>query len=103
MPQRRSHVAPSAAETELSSALADLRREIDAPVEFPADVLAEAEDVIVGVLFDDIVRTLLRPSTAPIAERARAATPARERTEPAPATVERQHSRPGSARSPPRG
>ena len=66
-------------------------------------VLAEAEDVIVGVLFDDIVRTLLRPSTAPIAERARAATPARERAEPAPATVGRQHSRPGSARSPPRG
>jgi exoribonuclease R len=44
MPQRRSHVAPSAAETELSSALAVLRREIDAPVEFPADVLAEAEE-----------------------------------------------------------
>jgi len=43
MPQRRSHVAPSAAETELASALAALRGALDAPVEFPADVVAEAE------------------------------------------------------------
>ncbi len=43
MPQRRSHVAPSAAQTELASALAALRESVDAPVEFPDDVLAEAE------------------------------------------------------------
>lgn len=43
MPQRRSHVAPSAAQTELAAALAALRESLDAPVEFPADVLAEAE------------------------------------------------------------
>ncbi|WP_407360722.1 RNB domain-containing ribonuclease [Microbacterium sp. LBN7] len=42
MPQRRSHVAPSAAQTELASALAALRESVDAPIEFPADVLAEA-------------------------------------------------------------
>jgi hypothetical protein len=64
-------------------------------------VLAEAENVIVGVLFDDIVRTLVRPSTAPVAEPAGAATPGLERTEPAPATVGRRHSHPGWARSPP--
>ncbi|WP_102191838.1 RNB domain-containing ribonuclease [Microbacterium aurantiacum] len=43
MPQRRSHVAPSAAQTELAAALAALRTSLDAPVEFPASVLAEAE------------------------------------------------------------
>lgn len=43
MPQRRSHVAPSAAQTELATALAALRESVDAPIEFPADVLAEAE------------------------------------------------------------
>ncbi|WP_336500564.1 RNB domain-containing ribonuclease [Microbacterium paraoxydans] len=43
MPQRRSHVAPSAAQTELAAALAALREDLDAPTEFPADVLAEAE------------------------------------------------------------
>ena len=43
MPQRRSHVAPSAAQTELASALARLREASEAPTEFPADVLAEAE------------------------------------------------------------
>lgn len=43
MPQRRSHVAPSAAQTELASALAALRESVDAPVGFPDDVLAEAE------------------------------------------------------------
>lgn len=42
MPQRRSHVAPSAAQTELASALAALRAELDAPQEFPAAVLEEA-------------------------------------------------------------
>ncbi|MHC9044976.1 RNB domain-containing ribonuclease [Microbacterium saperdae] len=43
MPQRRSHVAPSAAQTELASALAALRESSDAPVEFSAEVRAEAE------------------------------------------------------------
>lgn len=43
MPQRRSHVAPSAAQTELASALAALRESLGAPVEFAPDVLAEAE------------------------------------------------------------
>ena len=42
MPQRRSHVAPSAAQTELASALAALRADLDAPQEFPAAVLEEA-------------------------------------------------------------
>lgn len=43
MLQRRPHVAPSAAQTELAAALAALRAALDAPVEFPADVLREAE------------------------------------------------------------
>lgn len=43
MPQRRSHVAPSAAQSELAAALAALRAEIDAPTEFSAEALAEAE------------------------------------------------------------
>ena len=43
MPQRRSHVAPSAAQTELAAALSALREDLDASTEFPADVLAEAE------------------------------------------------------------
>lgn len=43
MPQRRSHVAPSAAQTELAAALAALRESLDAPAEFPEEVLAEAE------------------------------------------------------------
>jgi len=43
MPQRRSHVASSAEQTELASALAALRESLDAPLEFSAEVLAEAE------------------------------------------------------------
>lgn len=43
MPQRRSRVAPSAAQTELAVALAALRDAVEPPAEFPADVLAEAE------------------------------------------------------------
>jgi len=42
MPQRRSHVAPSAAQSELATALAALRTEIDAPTGFPPEALAEA-------------------------------------------------------------
>ncbi|GAA1529332.1 exoribonuclease R [Microbacterium ginsengiterrae] len=45
MPQRRSHVAPSAAQSELADALAELRRSIDAPTEFSAEALAEAKTV----------------------------------------------------------
>lgn len=43
MPQRRSHVAPSAAQTELAAALAALRESLDAPTDFPTSVVAEAE------------------------------------------------------------
>lgn len=43
MPQRRSHVAPSAAQSELAAALAELRADIDAPVEFSPAALAEAD------------------------------------------------------------
>jgi len=43
MPQRRSHVAPSAEQSELASALAALRAGIEAPVEFSKESLAEAE------------------------------------------------------------
>lgn len=43
MPQRRSHVAPSAAQTDLAAALSALRENLDTPTAFPADVLAEAE------------------------------------------------------------
>ncbi|WP_449408070.1 RNB domain-containing ribonuclease [Microbacterium maritypicum] len=43
MPQRRSRVAPSAAQTELAAALAALRESLDAPAEFSAEVLTEAE------------------------------------------------------------
>ncbi|WP_309129631.1 RNB domain-containing ribonuclease [Microbacterium sp.] len=41
MPQRRSHVAPSAEQSGLASALADLRADYETP--FPAEALAEAE------------------------------------------------------------
>ena len=43
MPQRRSHVAPSAAQTELAAALSALREALDTPTAFPADALADAE------------------------------------------------------------
>ncbi|MFS0852376.1 RNB domain-containing ribonuclease [Microbacterium sp. 179-I 3D4 NHS] len=43
MPQRRSHVAPSAADSELARALAALRETVDAPREFSAEARAEAE------------------------------------------------------------
>lgn len=42
MPQRRSHVAPSAAQTELAAALSALREGLDAPTDFSPEVLAEA-------------------------------------------------------------
>jgi len=43
MPQRRSHVAASAAQSALADALAALREGIDAPVGFPTAVLDEAD------------------------------------------------------------
>lgn len=43
MPQRRSHLSPSAAQTELAAALAALRDSIDPPTDFPDAVIAEAE------------------------------------------------------------
>jgi exoribonuclease R len=42
MPQRRSHVAPSAAQSELAKALAALRESLEAPIEFSPAALAEA-------------------------------------------------------------
>ncbi|MDF2507770.1 MAG: ribonuclease, partial [Microbacterium sp.] len=43
MPQRRSHVSSSAAQTELAAALASLREASETPLDFPPVVLAEAE------------------------------------------------------------
>lgn len=43
MPQRRSHIAPSAVESELAAALAALRNDLDAPTEFSPEATAEAE------------------------------------------------------------
>lgn len=43
MPQRRSHIAPSAVESELAAALVSLREELDAPTEFSPQAMAEAE------------------------------------------------------------
>lgn len=43
MPQRRTHVSPSASRTELAAALAAIRAEVDAPTEFPQAVLDEAQ------------------------------------------------------------
>lgn len=45
MPQRRAHVAPSAAQSELAQALAALRASLDAPVEFSPEAEAEASSV----------------------------------------------------------
>ncbi|MGO2744974.1 RNB domain-containing ribonuclease [Microbacterium sp.] len=42
MPQRRAHVAPSAAQSELAAALAALRADLDVPVAFSAEAEAEA-------------------------------------------------------------
>lgn len=45
MPQRRSHVAPSAAQSELAEALAALRVAAEAPTEFSPEAIAEASSV----------------------------------------------------------
>jgi hypothetical protein len=74
------------------------------PVEVRRDhdvqVLVDAENLIVDILFDDIVRTLLRPATRGLA------TPTPElvkgsRTAPAPVVESRDRRRPAWARSPP--
>lgn len=49
MPQRRSYVAPSAAQTELAAALVALREAAGTPLEFPPAVLAEAEATATSV------------------------------------------------------
>jgi exoribonuclease R len=54
MPQRRSHIAPSAAQTALATALSALRESLDAPHEFPAEVLAEAEGASAPAPADDL-------------------------------------------------
>ncbi|WP_417554102.1 RNB domain-containing ribonuclease [Microbacterium sp.] len=46
MPQRRSHVAPSAEQSELAAALAQLRAGIESPVDFSPEALAEAKSVM---------------------------------------------------------
>ncbi|MES2867199.1 RNB domain-containing ribonuclease [Microbacterium profundi] len=43
MPQRRSHIAPSAVESELAAALAALREDLDTPTEFSPEAMAESE------------------------------------------------------------
>lgn len=43
MPQRRSHVSSSAAQSQLAEVLAALREGIEAPVEFPREAIAEAQ------------------------------------------------------------
>jgi hypothetical protein len=65
-----------------------------------ARVLADAEDILVQVLFDDIVRTVLRPATARIPAPASARLP-RMRTAEPPVTESRDRRRPAWARSPP--
>lgn len=45
MPQRRSHVAPSAVQSELAEALVALRSSLDAPTEFSPEAVAEASAV----------------------------------------------------------
>ncbi|UYO98314.1 RNB domain-containing ribonuclease [Microbacterium sp. M28] len=49
MPQRRAHVAPSAAQSELAAALAGLRASLDAPVEFSAQAESEAASASASV------------------------------------------------------
>jgi hypothetical protein len=66
-------------------------------------VLADAEDVIVGVLFDDIVRALVRAPTAFTSEPLPPARPRPKRMGPPPVTAGLQRFRTAWARSPPRG
>ncbi|MFK4730179.1 RNB domain-containing ribonuclease [Agromyces mediolanus] len=46
MPARRTHLAPSSAQSELAGALAALRSELELPTGFDAEVLAEAEAAV---------------------------------------------------------
>jgi hypothetical protein len=67
-----------------------------------AQVLADAENVLVSILFDDIVRALMRPPTALVPQPAPAATPKRERMRQTPVTTGRRRVGAAWARSPPR-
>jgi hypothetical protein len=69
--------------------------------EHETQVLADAEDVIVGILFDDIVRALLRPPTAVVPEPEPAATSRRERMQDTRATTALDRTSAAWARSPP--
>lgn len=46
MPARHAHLSPSAVQTALAESLEGLRRELELPQEFPAGVIAEAEEVV---------------------------------------------------------
>ncbi|WP_309069854.1 RNB domain-containing ribonuclease, partial [Microbacterium sp.] len=46
MPARHAHLSPSAVQTALAESLAQLRRDLELPEAFPADVIAEAEAVV---------------------------------------------------------
>ncbi|WP_203135787.1 RNB domain-containing ribonuclease [Microbacterium sp. JZ31] len=46
MPARHAHLSPSAVQTALAESLALLRRELELPEAFPADVVAEAKEVV---------------------------------------------------------
>ncbi|WP_342000617.1 RNB domain-containing ribonuclease [Microbacterium sp. LWH7-1.2] len=52
MPARRPRLAPARAHDELVESFARLREELDLPADFPADVLAEAEDAARAVATD---------------------------------------------------
>jgi hypothetical protein len=64
-------------------------------------VLVDAENVVVGILFDDIVRGLVRPSAALVRQPEPGDAPRSERMGAAPRTTGRQRSATPWARSPP--
>jgi hypothetical protein len=74
------------------------------PVEVRRDhdgqVLVEAENLIVDILFDDIMRTLLRQATRGLAAPAPVSVKG-SRTAPPPVVESRDRRRPAWARSPP--
>jgi hypothetical protein len=66
-------------------------------------VLADAENVIIGVLFDDIVRTRLRAPTAFAPQPAFPSLPRPKRMGPPPVTAGLRRPHTAWARSPPLG
>jgi hypothetical protein len=66
-----------------------------------ARVLADAENVVVGILFDDIVRGLVRPPAALVRQPEPGDAPRSEWMGAAPITTGRQRSTTPWARSPP--